>query len=68
VATLVWAGRALDYFDLNHRRRTQLRTAARDLGIESALQLTPQAMRRLDERRRGMPEAPSPVREDAPER
>ena len=52
VATLVWAGRALDYFDLSHRRRSQLRAAARDLGIESALQLTPDALRRLDQRRR----------------
>jgi len=49
VATLVWAGRALDYFDTTHRRRTQLRTAARDLGVQSALQLTPQALTRLDE-------------------
>jgi hypothetical protein len=52
VGTLVWAGRALDYFDTAHRRRTQIRTAARDLGIESALQLAPQALGRLDERRR----------------
>jgi hypothetical protein len=56
VATLIWAGRALDYFDMSHRRRTQLRTAARDLGIESALQLSPQAMRRLDDHHRAVRE------------
>ena len=57
VATLVWAGRALDYFDMAHRRRIQLRTAARDLGVESALQLTPRALRRLDERTHGTPDS-----------
>jgi hypothetical protein len=52
VATLVWSGRALDFFDMNHRRRSQLLAAAQDLGIESALQLTDSAKKRQAAHRR----------------
>ena len=45
-ASLVWAGRAVDYFDDVRRRRSQLRRAARELGIRSALQLSDDARRR----------------------
>jgi hypothetical protein len=37
-ASLIWSGRAMDYLDKNHPRRSQLRDAARRLGIESELQ------------------------------
>lgn len=46
VSSLVWAGRAVDFFDEANRRRSQLRHAATSLGIESALQLTEPARRR----------------------
>lgn len=46
VSSLVWAGRAVDFFDEESRRRIELRAAARSLGIESALQLTEVAQRR----------------------
>jgi len=39
-SSLVWAGRAVDYFDDHHRRRSELRRVARDLGISSELQLS----------------------------
>jgi hypothetical protein len=37
-ACLVWAGRAVDFSDKDHRRRSQLRTAARRLAITPELQ------------------------------
>lgn len=37
VASLVWAGRAVDYFDSGHSRRSELRSAARAIGINSEL-------------------------------
>ena len=46
VSSMVWAGRAVDFFDEAHTRRSQLRSAAKSLGIESALQLTEVARRR----------------------
>jgi hypothetical protein len=55
VCSLVWAGRAVDYFDQDHRRRSQLRAAARELGIESALQLSLAAGRRQRAARRARP-------------
>jgi hypothetical protein len=55
VSSLVWSGRAVDYFDQDHRRRSQLRAAARELGIESALQLSPAVGRRQRAARRAQP-------------
>ncbi len=45
-ATLVWAGRAIDFMDKNHSRRSELRRAASQLGIRSDLQLSASALER----------------------
>ena len=37
-ASLIWCGRAIEYLNKAHPRRTQLRAAARELGITSELQ------------------------------
>lgn len=39
-ASLIWAGRALDYFDRDHHRRSLLRRAAREIGCAETLQLS----------------------------
>ena len=49
--TLVWAGRAVDFFDGTRRRRSQLRAAARELKVESALQLSDAAVLRQQQAR-----------------
>lgn len=49
VASLVWAGRAVDYMDKEHVRRSELRDAARQLGIRSDLQLSASAVKRQAE-------------------
>ena len=42
--SLVWAGRAVDYFDTKHQRRSELRAAARALGTPSELKLSERAV------------------------
>lgn len=46
--SLVLAGRAVDYIDVTHARRSELREAARRLGIPSELHLTHAARTRID--------------------
>jgi hypothetical protein len=45
-AALVWAGRAIDYFDKHHVRRSELREVARKLGTTSELHLSDEARAR----------------------
>lgn len=45
-ASLVWAGRAIDYLDKDRVRRSELRAAAVSLGITSELQLSAAAVLR----------------------
>lgn len=52
VSSLVWAGRAVDYLDQRSPRRSELRAAARDLGIQAELKLTPEAHVRMNRRRK----------------
>ena len=52
VAALLWAGRAVDYFDMSHVRRSELRAVARELGIAGELHPTPGARLRLAEQSR----------------
>jgi hypothetical protein len=52
-ASFVWAGRAVDYFDRRHLRRTELRTAAKKLGISSELKLSTAANMRIAKARAG---------------
>jgi hypothetical protein len=59
-AGLVWAGRAVDFFDKRHLRRSELRTLASSLGIESALQPSETATKRRS------PQAQRAAREDRP--
>jgi hypothetical protein len=49
-ASLVWAGRAIDYFDKENRRRSDLRRAAKTLQIPSELHLSDEAWLRLNAR------------------
>lgn len=51
-ASLIWSGRALDYFDRDHRRRSFLRATAREMGIPDALQLSDRYRRRISGARR----------------
>lgn len=44
IASMIWAGRAVDYMDRNHRRRETLRQAARRIGITSELHPTASAL------------------------
>lgn len=44
VASLIWAGRAVDYLDTTKARRSELRAAARRLGITSELHPSPSAL------------------------
>lgn len=55
-ASFVWAGRAVDFMDKHHARRSELRAAARVLGIASELQLSPRAVMR--EQSQTTPSAP----------
>ena len=48
VASIIWAGRALDYIDPARQRRSQLRRAAREVGIAADLHLTDAARRRVE--------------------
>jgi hypothetical protein len=57
-SSLVWAGRAIDYMDKAHHRRSELRAAARELGITSELQLSDVAVKR--QARSGRRKAQSP--------
>jgi hypothetical protein len=43
-AALIWSGRAVDYLDKTHKRRSELRKAAKHIGITSELQPTPEAL------------------------
>ena len=43
MAAVIWSGRAVDYFDVTHSRHSELRDAARALGIAPELHLTPEA-------------------------
>ena len=47
--SLVWSGRAVDYFDQRHARRSQLRQAATRLGIPEVLELSAKARARTFE-------------------
>jgi hypothetical protein len=44
VASLIWAGRAVDYLDKTKARRSELRAAARKIGITSELHPSPSAL------------------------
>jgi hypothetical protein len=46
-ASVLWAGTAVDYVDVSRRRRSELRAAARAIGTQRDLQLTPQALERV---------------------
>lgn len=46
-SSLVWAGRAVDMADRNHPRRSELRDAARRLGINSELRISDRAWLRM---------------------
>jgi hypothetical protein len=39
-ASLIWAGRALDYFDRGKQRRNYLRATAKEVGCDDELQLS----------------------------
>lgn len=58
-ASLVWAGRAIDYLDKDRVRRSELRAAAAALGITSELQLSEAAVLREARARTTKPAAPS---------
>ncbi|MFC7488795.1 DUF5677 domain-containing protein [Knoellia sp. CPCC 206453] len=57
-ASLVWSGRALDYFDRGHRRRSFLRTMAREVGAAETLQLSDIYRRRIADANRARRAAP----------
>jgi hypothetical protein len=59
-ASLVWAGRAIDYLDKDHVRRSELRAAAATLGITSELQLSETAVLREAKRKSRPKPAPAP--------
>jgi hypothetical protein len=44
LASLIWAGRAVDYLDQTKARRSELRAAARKMGITSELHPSPSAL------------------------
>jgi hypothetical protein len=48
VASLIWAGTAVDYIDPARTRRSETRAAARRIGVPRDLHLTPEARRRVD--------------------
>ena len=48
-SSLVWAGRAFDYFDGSHARRSLLRSTARALGIPEELKESPESQKRRAE-------------------
>lgn len=50
VASLIWAGTAVDYMDPPRTRRSETREAAKRLGIPRDLHLTPQALARAASR------------------
>lgn len=45
--SLVWAGTAVDYIEVTRRRRSELREAARSLGMDRGFKLTPEAQQRV---------------------
>lgn len=45
-ASLIWSGRAVDFFDGAHKRRSALRRAAQDLGVVEVLHLSDRAQAR----------------------
>lgn len=49
-ASLIWAGTAFDYIEVTRKRRSELRTAARTIGVVRDLQLTPTATARSSKR------------------
>lgn len=51
VASLVWAGTAVDYIDPARSRRSETREAARTLGVSRDLHLTPKAQQRIARKR-----------------
>lgn len=52
-ASLIWAGRALDFFDETRSRRDYLRSMAREVGVAQHLQLSDEYYRRIrDEKRK----------------
>ena len=57
-ASLVWAGRAIDYLDKDHVRRSELRAAAASLGIASEFKLSEAAVLREAVARKAKPKPP----------
>ncbi len=57
-SALVWAGRAIDYLDKDHVRRSELRAAAAALGITSELQLSQAAVLREAKTKKNKPRRP----------
>ncbi len=51
-ASAIWAGSAFDYIDKDRARRSELRQAARDIGVVRDLKLTSDAERRTARRKR----------------
>lgn len=47
-ASLIWSGRAVDYFDGSHQRRSELISAAKTLSVAETLQLTEKARTRQE--------------------
>jgi len=45
-ACLIWSGRAVDFFDGEHKRRSALRRAAQDLGVVEVMHLSAKAQAR----------------------
>lgn len=54
-ASLVWAGRAVDFMDKHNKRRSELRSVAAELGIAPELQLSVKAVLREQGTRRPRP-------------
>lgn len=51
-ACMVWAGRALDFFDSTRSRRSYLRAKARGLGVPQVLELSPAYHQRMIQARK----------------
>ena len=47
VCSMVWAGRAVDVFDADRRRRRELRSVARELGIPDVFNLSAEAQQKV---------------------
>lgn len=65
-ASVLWAGTAVDYVDVSRRRRSELRAAARVIGTQRDLQLTPEALERVSRSARTPPRRDSARAVDGP--